>query len=191
MDNVSNIHDAGGKDAMAASLDAYADWSETTAVYPKVHEAHYLALGFAEETGELLDALDRGVKEDVVAEAGDVCWYIARYCLHVLNIPFSDMAQSAFNYNTNFCLGPRELVKRIGLVCGVEKKRLRGGSDWSSDKLTKKHKLAHDSMAVVLAWVLIKLRDNNTTIHECLVINQRKLNARRAANTIKGDGDHR
>jgi NTP pyrophosphatase (non-canonical NTP hydrolase) len=59
---------------------AYLDATIATAIYPDVgHNFPYTALGLCGETSEVLawTAKEGAPRDDLLAELGDVCWYVA------------------------------------------------------------------------------------------------------------------
>jgi NTP pyrophosphatase (non-canonical NTP hydrolase) len=69
----------------------YQEWSEKTAIYPKDEGLVYVALGLAGEAGEVANIVKKMIRDDngfllqekhdkLVAEMGDVMWYMARMC---------------------------------------------------------------------------------------------------------------
>jgi NTP pyrophosphatase (non-canonical NTP hydrolase) len=63
----------------------YQEFTRTTAIYPKEKALEYLTLGLCSESGEVCAALKRQIRGDeidlkkqVLAELGDVVWYITR-----------------------------------------------------------------------------------------------------------------
>lgn len=70
-------------------INDYADWTNTTAVYPKRAEGNYLTSGLVGEVGELFSVFakyhrgDRGQEETldlIKKELGDIVWFWARLC---------------------------------------------------------------------------------------------------------------
>ena len=67
-------------------LDKYQVWTRSTAIYPGSKAIEYLALGLTSEAGEVAGKVKKYVrdlvwdKDAVVAELGDVFWYLARLC---------------------------------------------------------------------------------------------------------------
>ena len=70
------------------TFDSYQEWTRTTAIYPKHQALAYLTSGLAEEAGEVAGKFKKSIRdnwtvdyfeEQVVAELGDVLWYLARY----------------------------------------------------------------------------------------------------------------
>lgn len=167
-------------------FDAYAIWTEEVAKYPPSAEPFYLALGIADEMGELDNVADDD-QENIVKEAGDVLWYIARYVTRVLKMPFSDAVASAraMDYNGNF------LQSYIGAICGVEKKRIRDGADWTYFQLTIKETAAHNAIVNLIKALDERLIDAGSSLEAALSVNVSKLTSRLEQGTIQGDGDNR
>lgn len=164
----------------------YADWTDNVAVYPKVHEPHYLALGIAEELGELHRAMRT---EDLIAEAGDVIWYCARYARLVLKINFDDVCTMSVDEPIRSAFA---ILQPLSVIAGVEKKRLRDGETWDAEKLQSKHQQATIALAQIAQYTFRCCRlYANTEPEAVLAANVAKLSARKQASTIQGDGDHR
>lgn len=166
--------------------DAYATWTDTVAKYPPTAEPFYLALGIADEAGELADA---DGNQNVLKEAGDTLWYCARYSVRVLGIPFSSMIESLRHHQ--FVKTDRNAMAAIGIICGVEKKRIRDGAMWTSEVESKKRRAARDALCDVLVWVHSELARAGYTLSDALDANQGKLNKRAEEGTLQGDGDNR
>lgn len=66
--------------------DEYVEWTASTAIYPKEQAVEYCNLGLLSELGEVAGKLKKRIRdgeasvpvEAVLAELGDVCWYLAR-----------------------------------------------------------------------------------------------------------------
>jgi len=69
----------------------YQLWTERTAIYPKNESIIYTTIGLANEAGECLGVVKKMMRDDgnvlteekrqkLIAELGDVCWYMARVC---------------------------------------------------------------------------------------------------------------
>jgi NTP pyrophosphatase (non-canonical NTP hydrolase) len=67
----------------------YQAWSEKTAIYPKDASMAYVILGLTNEAGEVAGKYKKCIRDDggiltaerrvqLIDEAGDVCWYLAR-----------------------------------------------------------------------------------------------------------------
>lgn len=164
-------------------FDQYAVWTETVAQYPVTQEAPYLVLGIADEWGEL----NQAVGDNYLAEAGDVCWYIARYCTKVLRVSF----QKAFEDSKAEVPSQWSIISFTGTLAGIEKKRIRDGAGWSEELLYRKNQIAYGAikkLLCTLSWLLVS---RGYTIEEALIYNMKKLNKRLEVGTIKGDGDNR
>jgi|SRR5665213_1510294 NTP pyrophosphatase (non-canonical NTP hydrolase) len=81
----------------------YQDWTETTAIYPKDEGIVYTALGLAGEAGEVANVVKKMIRDDngfflqekhdkLVAELGDVMWYVARMATE-LNVSLEQLMQ--------------------------------------------------------------------------------------------------
>lgn len=89
-------------------FNTYQDFTDTTAIYPEaglgtLQSFTYVSLGLAGEAGEVCERIKKiirdtdgqissGVHDDLVKEAGDVLWYLARLCRE-LHISMDDIAQ--------------------------------------------------------------------------------------------------
>lgn len=166
--------------------DQYASWTDTVAKYPPTAEPHYLALGIADELGELAGTSGN---VNVLKEGGDVLWYCARYSTRVLGIAFSTMIDSV-RY-APVTPSDRNVMASVGILCGVEKKRIRDGANWDNVTFTKKRRAARDALCDVLVWVHSELAKAGYTLSDAIDANQGKLNDRLEAGTIQGDGDNR
>ena len=69
------------------NIQDYQEFTRTTAIYPDAQAIAYLGLGLASEGGEVAGVIKKAirdnlseeeVKEMLVKELGDVCWYAAR-----------------------------------------------------------------------------------------------------------------
>ncbi|MFN3369690.1 MAG: nucleoside triphosphate pyrophosphohydrolase family protein, partial [Thermus sp.] len=71
------------------TLNEYQQEAKKTALYPEVYRLLYPTLGLAGESGELANKvkkilrdhggnLSQATREDLVAELGDVLWYVAQ-----------------------------------------------------------------------------------------------------------------
>lgn len=164
-------------------FDEYAAWTDTVAVYPLEYEPQYLALGISDEWGEL----NQAVGDAYLKESGDVLWYIARYCTKVLKVSF----QQAFEYSKAHAAAQWSILTHIGIISGVEKKRIRDGHKWNTETLYMKNRAAFDAIKNLLATISYLLNSRGYTIEQALAENMKKLDARKATNTIHGDGDNR
>ncbi len=168
--------------------DQYSEWTDCVAVYPKIHEPHYLALGLVEEMGELYRAPN---PNDAVAEAGDVLWYAARYARLVLKVPFSDIALP-IDVEGDIFKNEWTPMEALAIIAGVEKKRLRDGETWSAEKLAAKEADAKEALRIVVSEALtFAYQRSGVNPANVIAKNMSKLTARLEASQIRGDGDHR
>lgn len=79
----------------------YQLWSDKTALYPKDAGITYTVIGLANEAGECLGIVKKMMRDDnnilteekrdkLIAEVGDVAWYLARVCTE-LGIAMEDV----------------------------------------------------------------------------------------------------
>lgn len=68
-------------------FDEYQELTDETAIYPEQRGLEYTALGLNGESGEIAEKVKKYIREDdeeyieeAKAEAGDVLWYLARFC---------------------------------------------------------------------------------------------------------------
>lgn len=82
-------------------FDSYQKFTGTTAIYPKHLALPYLTAGLAEEAGEVAGKFKKCIRDgwtadkfetEVVAELGDVLWYLARYA-DELGFSLQDVAE--------------------------------------------------------------------------------------------------
>jgi hypothetical protein len=163
--------------------DDYAKWTDNVAQYPVTAENFYLALGIADEAGELLSC----TRDEDVKEAGDVLWYVSRYATKVLGVNFSAVVEDALTGEPSLV----DVGVHIGAICGVEKKRIRDGASWNAEKALEKTSIAYNALVGVVKWTNNILTAHNHTLIDAIELNISKLGARLEAGTIKGDGDHR
>ena len=175
------------------NLNEYALWTDKTAMYPNIHEPHYLALGVVEETGEFVNAMKAGKPSDVMKEAGDVLWYAARYVRLVLNRDFEDFVQAACqNHSADSEIDPMQTHIAMAQLAGCEKKRLRDGETWDKEKRCAKEAEAAKGLLTIIAFVLnTALMWHHISLDRIIEENVAKLTGRKEAGTIQGDGDHR
>jgi NTP pyrophosphatase (non-canonical NTP hydrolase) len=81
----------------------YQKWSKKTAIYPKNESLPYVILGLTNEAGEVAGKYKKCIRDDggilteerrnqLIDEAGDVCWYLARLA-EELGTTLEDMMQ--------------------------------------------------------------------------------------------------
>lgn len=167
-------------------FDDYAKWTDNVAQYPVTAEPYYLALGIADELGELLSA----PADKQLDEAGDVLWYCARYAVKVLGANFSAVVDDALKLPEPVA----DPFVAAGTICGIEKKRIRDGANWNMAKLGEKQEAAYKALVNLVqfvGWMLYDSSSNGHTLADAVQANIAKLGARLDKGTIKGDGDNR
>lgn len=79
------------------SMNAYQEMASKTAIYSSAHQILYPALGLAGEAGEVANKVKKMMRDGqfdraaVVAELGDVMWYVAALCRD-LNVDMNQVA---------------------------------------------------------------------------------------------------
>lgn len=79
-------------------FDAYQDFTDETAIYPKESALEYVALGLASEAGEFAGKVKKAIRDNnwdldgMSKELGDVLWYVARAAAE-LDLYLSDIAE--------------------------------------------------------------------------------------------------
>lgn len=179
-------------------FNAYQQFTDTTAVYPQepgVLALAYAGLGLGDEQSELDEKIQRVLDEGrlqpsntapLIAEIGDVLWYIARVCQHT-GLEMGALYAKAADLEATFVAtldGLRAVINRqAGAVQGRIKKFIRDGN-LQLEKVEQALVVllrALEALAGALTLPLI------TVAH----MNQTKLSKRQEAGTLKGDGDHR
>ena len=85
------------------NIDDYQRYASITAKYPKEKALEYCVLGLTSEAGEVAGKLKKAIRDedgvisderkaDLIAEVGDVLWYVAMVALE-LNVPLSTVAE--------------------------------------------------------------------------------------------------
>jgi NTP pyrophosphatase (non-canonical NTP hydrolase) len=182
---------------MHKTFEEYQQFTRTTAVYPEAHTQPYLALGMCDEVGELLEKIEwldtsrPPNKSTILAEAGDVLWYIAR---------FSDHAGLCLGhlYDKKCYDGPAtlqgaavELAVNVAAIAGRTKKELRDGAGWNDDQRTRNEQRVADALKHAMGALEAVVRGLGDTLPQVAFQNQQKLTDRRERGVIKGDGDNR
>lgn len=83
------------------TLEEYQKFTKTTGVYPKTPQSQalsYVGLGLVNEAGEVAGVIKKILRNDyetiplekIIAELGDVAWYLSEMC-NVLNISLVDV----------------------------------------------------------------------------------------------------
>lgn len=151
----------------------YPEIINKTAVFPKKVEDFtlaYFTLGLFDEMDELLEKIiNLKSSDEIIAEAGDVCWYVCGIA-NYLNIDFMQLVNNRNNIEPN--INPFSLL-------GLVKKYYR------DDK-----PLDIKTVEEILKCILNKAIANIDP-EIILKTNYDKLMSRFERNAIKGDGDNR
>lgn len=180
------------------ALDEYQAWTLTTAVYPRELALPYLGLGLGDEAAELLEKAllleargNFGVHTGghaagvmVLAEAGDVLWYLARL-LFERGILMHQVWQpdEALVFDASQLGAVHTIVLACGVVQGKVKKLLRDGADPDLVLIAKSVLIlrAIDALARGLGSNLLLVAHSNRS----------KLEDRKARAVLQGNGDTR
>lgn len=154
------------------SIEAYIQWTDSTAVYPKEREQEYLRLGLLSEVGEVAGVLKRRVRdgeiapEKLLAEMGDLLWYLAR--LHRDKQTWSEAASQLGANGTTAETHPLADTQMLVQIAALE-----GGP-----------------VSTVVRFLHL-LQRHNLSLEQIIENNSAKLEGRKQRNTIHGAGDHR
>lgn len=83
-----------------SKTESYQEFTSSTAIYPKDKNIEYLILGLVSESGEVAGVLKKYIrdgfskeelKEKLIAESGDIFWYLARICDEILEMKMEDV----------------------------------------------------------------------------------------------------
>lgn len=165
----------------------YQEIIEKTAVFPSEVGLAYCALGLVDELGEYLEKVQNGAsKEDCEKEVGDVFWYITALGKE-LGVTLKELFNMT-NYVSKFGNDPQndpsKLFIRGSKIQGKIKKVYR-----DNDENKKLEAIILLSEFTVCFLDFINERD--LKLASVLEKNYNKLIARRATNTLHGDGDNR
>lgn len=179
------------ENAVKAEMDKYQEMTEETAVYPKEHGGHYLALGLCDEVAELLEKVKQSDGKithqgRVIGEAGDVLWYAARLCAHH-GFSLGDMIVGVMAHEYTGLADLRSVMDNVvlaaGRIAGCAKKKLRDGTD--------KRGVVHQGIVDVLQGINLVSKAFGCNILVTAMQNQDKLFGRKERGTLQGSGDDR
>src|SRR3990167_5649876 len=96
----------GSEGQIGSDIDAYQEWTITTAIYPKEKSLEYTLFGLIGEVGELANKykkvirdkggiIDESFCQEMSKEAGDIIWYWTRF-LDELGISCSNVLWQNF-----------------------------------------------------------------------------------------------
>ena len=179
-------------------LKTYVAFTPSTAIYTQDNEVEYLTLGLVSEVGELSgkvaklfrgDKTIEGMKEKIAQEVGDIFWFLSQMHhlseqINIFEIENGYM-DGAYEAEWHKKITQEELLHALYSLC----KDLQFES-WHF--LTYERLFETDASTVILSImgaaisVLVLL---GFTAEEVYDLNYEKLTGRKAAGTIKGDGD--
>lgn len=174
------------------SWEDYVKATDETAIYPHSGtgdsiELAYLTLGLAGELAELVDKINGNCKRSaILAEAGDVYWYLARFDRVFVFPRFVDSLPS---FSENDLLEAEHIACRMG---NDVKKALRDGPI-SSLPVKAAHRIKF-----LITSALLQFLDHASgeSVEERIITNVlqpnlNKLKDRQQRGVIKGSGDYR
>lgn len=177
----------------AVRLDHYQGLASATAVYPdRGNNLFYPVMGLCGEVGELVEKVTFSkwnvVREDVLREAGDVCWYIAAVCSEI-KVWLSAVGDRAAEKKQEFPpLTVNQLTVQSGKVAERAKKIMRdraGVCDADSREEIV------EALAVIMIMVERLCVGVEGTLGGAMEGNLKKLKRRQEEGRIKGEGDNR
>lgn len=149
-----------------------------TAIYPREHAIAYPALGLIGELSEFqlaYIAAEPDYTEDLVKEAGDVCWYCANLC----NDLGVELQSLSFRRGADL---PSFMF--VGQFCEQVKKYIRDGNK-------NKQEYILDFVEHVMSALASRLSEFCISLNTALTTNLEKLESRKERGTLQGDGDNR
>lgn len=191
-------------------IDQYVKTARSTAIYPESARFFYPVLGLAGEFGEAVDETFQGhglkiqtPRRRIVAEFGDVLWYVTNIALD-LGFDFHDLTDlmtGGLRCDTfeDLCfqrLRPRDhrspylkATIAIGQIAEVAKKGLRDG--YGTDLSTAKRAVVVSALTEILRCLCEIAETKGICLGEIAKSNNDKLTSRKQRGKIKGDGDDR
>lgn len=180
----------------------YAMFTETTAVFPRQFDELpmdatparlYLVLGLCDEVGEFASA---ALEAERVDELGDVQWYVARLCDEFIELPYFEGLVAAAADTTRGSAETSavlfQLTYNAGRAAGVLKKIMRDGRQWTPEKFAEKIEVLKLALLHIVCASYDFAQARVPGGYEGLLsINRAKLEARKAANKLHGDGGAR
>lgn len=157
----------------------YVERSAATAIYPRDQIA-YPFLGLVGEVGELLTALTKPDQNEILAESGDVCWYLAAIC--------RDVGLSAEEVFTATTHPEDDPVIYLGAICELVKKVMR--DDYSVWSDLKRGRLLVQ-LRRIAGLVVMAVTAHGSTLEQVMLSNIAKLESRQARGALQGSGNNR
>jgi hypothetical protein len=183
---------------MHKAFEEYQLFTKTTAVYPEKHSQPYLSLGMCDESGELLEKIEwlsthnqASNRKAILAEAGDVMWYIARFSEHEGICLGYLYDHRVYNGVATLQGAAVELSINVAAVAGRVKKRMRDGEGWTLEQHEAVKLKIIEALKNAVGSIECIARALDKTLVDVMLDNQNKLSDRRERGVIKGDGDNR
>ena len=186
---------------MIITFDEYQAYTCDTAT-PESQTAEYLYDGLISEAGEVIgkyakrvraDYTEAQFRQEVKAELGDVCWFVAQIALQkklrlsaiAYKENISDFLVAPLLTNNINYMHPRyELLRHSLMLAEIE------FSDVAPTPEDFKFSISH-GLKLVMANVLRIAEENQLTLQSIMSANIGKLAERKKNGKIKGDGDKR
>ena len=165
----------------------YIEIIEKTAVFPTTVSnfgVAYCWLGIQDELREFFEKIDDQDWKGLNGEKGDVMWYLCALCQNV-GINFEDLMEQFTDFHQKEDwrkISREQIFMRITSFSGNIKKFYRDGKELNLVILTS---VLEDIINVIF------YHSTKEDILGVLEANYDKLIARRATNTVHGDGDYR
>ena len=201
------------------NLNEYQQAARETAIYPTDIGLAYTTLGLAGEAGELANKVKKVYRDDagilttearwkLADELGDVLWYVAAVAseigIKLGNLPnihhgtperwIELQMQGLDNATMLLPYATLQLIQSVGELTETVTTGFEIRDKWLSDPAPD-YKPIQDHAAYQLASILwlvtIIVHLIGIVFEDIAYINLNKLQARRANNAIKGEGDHR
>ncbi len=190
---------------MSNFFNDYQDWTDETAIYCQSHSCHnnamalhaYEALGLTSEIEEFCRATTH---DDIIKEAGDILWYLARISMFY-GMKFDEAIKNAIKCTRSTgsaITDKRDLFFHAASISDRAKKLLR---DWdgSSEDFTAKWEDSAKKIQIplislisgVAQFITPEVDDYETTLMMLCQANKKKLSDRKDRSVLTGSGDNR
>lgn len=166
------------------NLGEYQLAARKTAIYPEQYRIAYPGFGLIGEGWELTEKLNlrftvdsiETLKDGIIKEAGDICWYCANLCLDLgINLDELYIFKKKCDIQDFNFSDLAEVIKKI----------LRDGSNEAKISIIKNYIAEVISNIAALAIVF------DTTLEYILETNIKKLASRQERDKLHGEGDNR
>lgn len=146
----------------------------------------YFMVGLVEEVAELCEELEKQQQqqdEQVIAEMGDVLWYVFALCNTLQDVHPVTKKEADFLVNNNpSCSSPCSiLLSTVGSLCGSLKKWSRGDKTWEEFQPRIQNQVSS----------LMSVLSSLCSLKAAMESNIAKIQGRRDRGTLRGDGSNR